>query len=103
MITDANLLQANATIITGLLIFVTISPLSRLFEEVKRTAIIVSTFGAILFLICSIVLLLFFPSNIFSAKVFFVIGLCGVPATLVILLFIDKILVALHIRRSQKG
>ena len=93
------LLQANATVM-GLLILVTISPLTKLFEQSTKEAVIFTVNAAILFLAISIFYLLFYPPQaFFIAKIAFIIGVYGVPATLVVLLFYDRILAKLHIRR----
>jgi multisubunit Na+/H+ antiporter MnhB subunit len=86
-IDDAGLLQANATVIIGILIFITIAPVSKekdkkLLEKRDVLFSIVATLG---FLATSVFFLLFNPFNInndlFITKVLFFAGLFILPAT----------------------
>jgi hypothetical protein len=62
MISQADLLQADATVIAGVLIFLTVAPMSRGAAEIMhRQWIISSTFFMLSFFISSIILLLDYP------------------------------------------
>jgi ABC-type transport system involved in cytochrome c biogenesis permease subunit len=105
-ISYSDMLQASATIIAGLLIFVTIAPLTRRYEILKRGAFILSTFASIIFFIASIVGLLFYPpieSTVYVVKVLFVIGLLGILATIIVLLYIDRLVDKLKTEKGQSG
>jgi hypothetical protein len=61
MISEEGLLQANATIIAGILIFLTIAPISKgvVSKILERTLILSSICFTLAFLVFSITLLLF--------------------------------------------
>jgi ABC-type polysaccharide/polyol phosphate export permease len=63
MISDEGLLQANATVIAGILIFLTISPMSRGIADQlsEKKSILYSTYFTLASLITSVAVLLFGP------------------------------------------
>ena len=96
MITDADLLAANATVIAGLLIFLTISPISTRVSAVitEKTSVLTSTYFTVGLLIASL-LVLVLPSAIIvpldtktqkdllvAASILFMAGLIGIPYTI---------------------
>jgi hypothetical protein len=89
----ADPLQANATIIAGILIFLTISPLVRgSLEAVRRGAIISASCVPILLLISSTGIILFEgTTQLDFAKLLFFCGLLGVLLAVLVVLFLDEI------------
>jgi heme/copper-type cytochrome/quinol oxidase subunit 1 len=79
MITDTDLLQANATLITGVLIFLTIAPFSRSAAEqiIERKAVLGTVLAILVTLAGSVSIVLLSTSDFDYdlAKIFFVIGL----------------------------
>jgi hypothetical protein len=85
MVTESDLLQANATIIAGILIFLTIAPFSQSLsaQRRERKVMLVTVYITLLFLIASILLISFSygtdTEDVFlGAKISFGIGLFGV-------------------------
>jgi hypothetical protein len=89
VISDTDLLQANATLITGIFIFLTLAPVSRkvavvVFEK-KRT--LYFTLGVLFFLISSVIqLVLPGYESLELAKYYFIIGLSGIPTIIISIL-----------------
>jgi hypothetical protein len=99
MIDDADLLQANATIIAGILIFLTLIPISKIPYEIilEKRIVLGLSLVTMIFLVASLGFLLFFDgvntiliSNvdipILIAKVFFMSGLITLIATIAVIL-----------------
>jgi hypothetical protein len=99
-------LQASATIIAGILIFLTISPLVRgSLEAVRRGAIISASCVPILLLISSTGVILFEgTTQLDFAKLLFFYGLFGVLVAVLVVLFLVEISeLSGGIIRRQKG
>jgi hypothetical protein len=88
MVSDADLLQANATIITGVLIFLTIAPFSRgtVAQIIGRKAVLGVVLAILVVLTGSVVIMLFSSSSLFEAKIFFVIGIGLIGFTMFLIL-----------------
>jgi hypothetical protein len=102
----ADPLQANATIIAGILIFLTISPLVRgSLEAVRRGAIISAACVPILLLISSTGMILFEgTTQLDIAKLVFFCGLLGLLLAVLVVLFLDEIFeLSERIIRRQSG
>ena len=89
---EADLLQANATVVVGILIFLTISPLTKKLEKDKRAVIIISACVPKVFLIASTGVTLFYEeTQLALAKSLFFAGLVAVLGTIIVVLFLDEI------------
>jgi hypothetical protein len=99
MIDDADLLQANATIIAGILIFLTLIPISKIPYEIilEKRIVLGLSLVTMIFLVASLAFLLFFDGvntiltnnvdiPILIAKVFFMSGLITLIATIAVIL-----------------
>src|SRR5215208_2385091 len=91
MISDADLLQAIATIIAGILIFLTIAPFSRgAATQIKeRKAILWTVYAIVALFILSTAFILFGESDedsFFLAKIIFFTGLLGVITAIILMM-----------------
>jgi len=93
IITDADLLHANATIIAGILIFLTIAPFSRgAVPQIRERKTVLNTIYATLTLLLMSMLIIFFPGylsyevSLFTAKTFSIMGLFGVGTAIVLIM-----------------
>jgi hypothetical protein len=88
---EVDLFQANAALIVGILIFLTISPLTRKFETKKRRTIIISTCLPIGLLIASTGVILYFEgTQLAVAMGFFFAGLVAVLGTIIVVLLQEE-------------
>ena len=94
-IQPSDLLQADATIIVGILIFLTISPIARnaAAKTSLRVSVLISTYFTVGFLIFSIVLLLWGSSerSFDLAQLLFVLGLVGLLLTIISVMGIRQV------------
>jgi hypothetical protein len=104
MISDTDLLQANATLIAGILIFLTIAPLSSnvIAQIIEKRVVIWSVYATIVILLAS-TWTVFFPTGSYQdslsiAKVLTLGGIIGILAAISITLGGIP-----RIQRRQKG
>jgi uncharacterized membrane protein (DUF485 family) len=88
MIDDAALLQADATVIVGILIFLTLAPIGKEEQEfrelMKQRKVFLSTIFTIVTLVLSAIFVLLWSFS--AAESAFILGLLGVVVTIVIIM-----------------
>ena len=88
---EVDLLQANVALIVGILIFLTITPLTTKLEQKRRKEIIICTCVPIGLLIASTgIILASQDTQLFVATILFFFGLVGVLVTIILVLLQEE-------------